>query len=165
MGHKVESAHVGSRVLPICNVAAPALGSPDAGNSSDASLNKKRRAISRMKELPRRAVTTKSEKGENKPWKKVLKFRSRGALRAPSDDMGSYSRISFSWDMGSCSTTSALSPLSLTSSTASHITKSKDLKQQLESISKETSASPRTVEILRRGNWISTDSEYVVLEL
>ena len=69
MGHKVESTHVGSRVLPICNVAAPALGSPDAGNSSDASLNKKRRAISRMKELLRRAVTTKSEKGENKPWK------------------------------------------------------------------------------------------------
>lgn len=76
MRHKAESTYVGSKVLPICNVASgpasQASGSTDVDYHCHASLNKKKRAISRMKELLRRAVTAKSEKGENKPWKVLL---------------------------------------------------------------------------------------------
>ncbi|XP_077229843.1 uncharacterized protein LOC143862660 [Tasmannia lanceolata] len=160
MSHKVESANVGNKVLPICDATVSVSGTD---YSSDGSVNKKRRALSRMKELIRWAATAKSDKGGNKGWK-VLYFRNKGNLKAPPDEISSSSsKISFRWDVGSCSAySSALSPLSLASSTTSHRTFTN---QNLEIDSKETCVSPKDEECVRMGNWITTDSEFVVLEL
>ncbi|XP_058092295.1 uncharacterized protein LOC131238696 [Magnolia sinica] len=162
MGHnKAESANVSSKVLPICD-AALAGGSTGPDCSSDASMNRKRRAISRMKELLRWAAVAKSDKGGIKRWK-VLHFRNRSALKDSFDETSSgSSKISFTWDVGSCSTASALSPLSLPSSSASRRTSTT---QHLECISEEMWVGPKTEECTRIGNWITTDSEFVVLEL
>lgn len=67
MVHKDEPAQLGGEVLPICDEISS--DSSGADYNSDTSINKKRRAISRMKELLRWTSTAKSEKGGNKRWK------------------------------------------------------------------------------------------------
>ncbi|KAJ8626943.1 hypothetical protein MRB53_020250 [Persea americana] len=161
MVHKDEPAQLGGEIQPICEETSS--DSSGADYNSDTSINKKRRAISRMKELLRWTPTAKSEKGGNKRWK-VLYFRNRGTTKGTRDDTSTESsKISFSWDVGSCSTaSSSFSPLSLASSSASHLTLSK---RHLECITREICDSPKTEECMRTGNWITNDSEFVVLEL
>lgn len=69
MGHKAEATNVGSRILPICDVAR---SSSRDYYKSDPLLNRKSRAVSRMKELVRWAAATKSEKGANRRWKVLV---------------------------------------------------------------------------------------------
>lgn len=67
MVHKAEPAQLGGEVLPLCDEISS--DSNGADYNSDTSINKKRRAISRMKELLRWAAIAKSDKGGNKRWK------------------------------------------------------------------------------------------------
>lgn len=76
----------------------------------------------------------------------VLHFRNRGTLKAvPDDDRLSNDspKISFRWDVESCSTTS--SAISMASST------------------NRTSIQDRDHFTTRKGNWITTDSECMTL--
>ncbi|KAL5990203.1 hypothetical protein ACLOJK_011100 [Asimina triloba] len=151
--NKAESTNAGSKVLPLCDSTLQA-APMDADYSSDASINRKRRAISRLKELLRWAPASRSEKGLRR-WK-VKYLRSKGTLKDSFDEASSSSsKISFTWDVGSCSTASALSPLSLPSSSVSRRAST----NQLECISEEIWEDQKNDECPRIGNWITTDSD------
>ncbi|CAN1131252.1 hypothetical protein LINPERHAP2_LOCUS6295 [Linum perenne] len=101
-GRKLDSTHVGNKVLPVAGERSPSPPSKTA-----ATVNKTR-GVSRMKELVRWAAGAKSDK----------KVRNRGARKAEQD-----------------------------------------------AVSMVSSSSAAAVNCDRKGNWITTDSEFVVLEL
>ncbi|XP_020519518.1 uncharacterized protein LOC18428602 isoform X1 [Amborella trichopoda] len=162
--HKAEPIYVGSKVLPICDgTVSESTETRYHGDSKNSDQHKgdKRRTISRMKGLLRWAAAVKTEKGGNKSWK-VLYFRNRGVFKGACDDMSSTSsKLSFKWDVGSCSGSSAYSPLSLASSSrsdwvnhSSNATVTAKLSIS-ECSSKETCISPNP----GTESWITTDSD------
>ncbi|WOK94923.1 hypothetical protein Cni_G03628 [Canna indica] len=176
MGHKAETANVGCKVLPICDAMSTASKCGDSGSDGsdkDAQKSERRRAVSRMKELLRWAAAAKSSKGgsSSKGWK-ALYFRQKAALKAEADESSSTSsKISFKWDVGSCSSaSSAYSPHSLASTSRNDHMMVKNLSRLSVNLhSAETDAnllgSPKSEYYVRNGQWITTDSNFVVLEL
>ncbi|CAJ1797320.1 unnamed protein product [Sphenostylis stenocarpa] len=163
--NKADSAgHVGNKVLPISEapLSSSAESNDQCGDSTDTkdqTKGDKKKPMSRMKELLRWAASAKSEKGGKFNGRKVLMFRRRGNLKAvPDDDQGCSEspKISFRWDVESCSTTSSVySAISIASSSKigqNHIATS------TVSIPPEHTGLNSTT---RRGNWITTDSEYI----
>lgn len=160
------SAHGGNKVLPISDTALASSATSAHGESGSSEKKEnvkgdKVKAISRMKELLRWAAASKAEKGGKFISRKVLQFRQRGALKAiPDDDQFSNEspKISFRWDVESCSTIStSYSAFSLASA-------------RIDPIASRLSADSIPPQITdqclpRRANWITTDSEFVVLEL
>ncbi|GAB4841310.1 hypothetical protein Ancab_022036 [Ancistrocladus abbreviatus] len=164
MGHSCNkaadpAAHVGKKVLPI----SESTSSSSTNNSDDQCKEKKdklmksdskAKAMSRMKELLRWAAAAKTQKAGKYIGQKVLHLRNRGSLKAlTNDDQLSMEspKISFRWDAESCSTSSSIisaasMPSSFMFSTPVHDRDS-------------FKCAPR------HGNWITTDSEFVVLEL
>nr|KYP33403.1 hypothetical protein KK1_045744 [Cajanus cajan] len=160
VGKADSGGHVGNKVLPITE--APLSSSAERNDQCDATETKdeskdKKKPMSRMKELLRWAASAKTEKGGKFNGRKVLMFRRRGTLKAvPDDDQGCTEspKISFRWDVESCSTTSsAYSAISLASS-------SKNGQNQIATssicIPPEHTGHNNTC---RKGNWITTDSE------
>ncbi|WRX10920.1 hypothetical protein QQP08_003407 [Theobroma cacao] len=162
VGHKSDLAtHAGNKVLPLIDAALSS--STDKNDQCSTSGKKekhkgdKTKAMSRMKELLRWAAAAKSERGKS-IGRKVLHFRNRGALKSvPDDDQLSNDspKISFRWDVESCSTTSsAFSGISATSSLK---------KDQTCNMVSLNSTPIHAVGLNRcsgrRGNWITTDSE------
>ncbi|KAK7292988.1 hypothetical protein RJT34_15848 [Clitoria ternatea] len=160
--NKADSAgHVGNKVLPITEApfssSAERNGQCDTAETKDQTKGDKRKPMSRVKELLRWAASAKTEKGGKFNGRKVLMFRRRATLKAVSDDdqfSNDSPKISFRWDVESCSTTSSIySAISIASS-------SKNGQNQ---ISTSTISIPphETGHNMscRKGNWITTDSE------
>ncbi|CAL5353531.1 unnamed protein product [Camellia sinensis] len=167
IGHKADP---GNKVLPISDVALPSLTSMEEQCGSEEKKDKpkgdKNKSISRMKELLRWAAAAKSERAAKYLGRKVMHLRNKATLKSvPDDDQLSNDspKISFRWDVESCSTTSsAYSSISMASSKNDHhqssmLNLSSLNSTPLHDIQQHCSS--------RTGNWITTDSEYVVLEL
>ncbi|XP_059626138.1 uncharacterized protein LOC132269115 [Cornus florida] len=158
LGHKVDSgANVGNKVLPISDSALSSSTNNNVNEKKDKPKGDTNKTISKMKELLRWAAFAKSEKGGKYFGRKVSYFRNRAALKAvPDDDELSNvdsPKISFRWEVESCSTSS------------SAISLKNDQNLNMPCLISSTPVHDTDLTTSRTGNWITTDSEFVVLEL
>ncbi|PHU16315.1 hypothetical protein BC332_17520, partial [Capsicum chinense] len=154
-----------AKVLPVTDAAVGTPASRNGHKEQNFSADTKEKAkgdqtktTSKMKELIKWAAAAKSQKGGKYFGRKVLHLRDRSVSKAATNDddhhhQFSYEspKISFRWDVESCSTT-----FSVTKNDRS--INSSPLNSTLIHIDQ---CPPAT----RKGNWVTTDTEFVVLEL
>ncbi|XP_015694286.1 uncharacterized protein LOC102718557 isoform X2 [Oryza brachyantha] len=162
MGHIGEPA-TGGAVVMGCKVLPMWRENGGMVDGARKTMVHGKKAVARVKELLRRAA---QPTGASR-WKKVLSFQARdggGGISKAGDD--SPSKLSFKWDVGSCSSASAsssamYSPLSAVSAPAKVLSTSSQ-QHQLRAWSAPV---PGVRDEQRTAQWITTDSDFVVLEL
>lgn len=169
MGHiadPVGAVVVGCKVLPIFNEN----GIVDGAVKKIVHRIDGKKAVARVKELLKWAAQARpySTSVSGKKWK-VLSFQGRdGGGGATKCDEASSGKLSFKWEAGSCSSASSVlySPLSFASAPAKTMeqhTPSRNYASRLSSVSQKSSSSEACR--MRMAQWITTDSDFVVLEL
>nr|GEZ68543.1 hypothetical protein [Tanacetum cinerariifolium] len=140
--------HVGNKVLPI-NESTTTLSSSKNQNPEKGDRTK---TITRMRELLKWDAAAKSKKGGKYIARKVKQFRNRTTLKTirDIDQMTNESpKISFRWEVESCSTFSSALSVSSTNKTDQNV--------NIE-IHPNPDGNSNTVRI-RSGSWVTTDSD------
>ncbi|XP_073015773.1 uncharacterized protein [Primulina eburnea] len=167
MADSTATTYVGRKILPITDITQSSAANCNDrrsinGCSNEKANGRKTKAISRMKELLRWATAAaKAEKGGKYIGRKAMHLRNKSILKTvPDYDQLSDEppKIALRWDMESCSTASS-DGISTTYSMGIN-----------EKVFASAAASVNSTPLHARdrscrGNWITTDSEFVVLEL
>ncbi|KAJ3693907.1 hypothetical protein LUZ60_009387 [Juncus effusus] len=183
-GEKGEIGVVGCRVLPLCDAVSVGSDVGDCSEIGDQKIkgrtSEKRRGVARMRELIKWAAAASKSSRVGSKARKLLQNRNNDVTRDGSEARSSNSsKINYIWEVGSCSSASSvysnrtnqmlimnLSNLSQCLSIPALSTQNlseKSKKSDFDNLSK--TARPSSDECVRNMQWITTDSDFVVLEL